>query len=64
MRIIEKIPRLVPIAARVDGIYFKATDEQTMLQLEAVASRHRYPVSERCTYQIKNAELGSAPVKP
>ena len=64
MRIIEKIPRLVPIAARVDGIYFKATDEPSMLQLEAVASRHRYPVTERCTYQIKNAELGSVPVNP
>ena len=64
MRLIEKIPRIVPIAARVDGIYFKADDESTMLQLEAIASRHRYPVSDRCTYQIKNAKLGGAPVNP
>ena len=64
MRVIEQLPRVVPLAARVDGIYFKAADEPTRFELEAIASRQCYPVTDRCTYQIKNTELGSAPVNP
>ena len=45
MVLIEKLPRIVPLAARVDAVYFMARDEEALHELEAVASRHRYPVS-------------------
>ena len=32
MRIIEQLPRVVPLAARVDGIYFKAFVEPTIFR--------------------------------
>ena len=52
-RLLEQLPRIVPLAARVDGIYFTSKDEGAITELEALASRPHYPVSERCVYQIK-----------
>ena len=52
----EQLPRVVPLAARVDGIYYSA-DEESELQLEALASRHQYAVTKRCVYAIKHATL-------
>ena len=62
-RLIESLPRIVPLAARVDGIYYMAPDVAST-ELEALASRHKYPVSERGVFQLKDCKLSSMPVNP
>ena len=37
-RLIERIPRIIPLAARVDGIYFSSKHAESVTELEALAS--------------------------
>ena len=60
MCLIESLPRVIPLAARVDGIYFSA-DKEAADELEAKASRYHYDVSERCVFQIKKCKLSELP---
>ena len=64
MRIIEKLPRIVPLAARVDGIYFAANDKNALMELENAALKERYPISEKSVYQLKDCEIRNMPNNP
>ena len=64
MRIIEKLPSIVPVAARVDGIYFAAADTHALMELEVAALKERYPISEMPVYQIKDCDIKDAPHNP
>ena len=52
MRLIERVPNIVPLAARVDGIYFAARNAYATTELKALASDHTYGISQRSVYQI------------
>ena len=64
MRLIETMPRIIPLAARVDGIYFAADSIESVYHLEAVASRHQYPVSERSIFATKECKVEHIPLNP
>ena len=61
-RLIERIPRIVPLAARVDGIYFSSSHADAVTELEALASRHQYSVTERPVFKMKEADWGCLPI--
>ena len=54
-RILEKIPAAIPLAARVDGIYFAVQNHNQLHEAEALAARNTYPVSKRQVFCSKNA---------
>ena len=60
-RLIERIPRIIPLAARVDGISFSSKHAESVTELEALASRHQYSVTERSVFKMKQADWGSLP---
>lgn len=60
MKLIEKVPRLVPLAARVDGIYFAGSAEATT-ELKALAFDCKYALSQRSVYQLKDARIDNLP---
>ena len=64
MRILENIPTAIPLAARVDGIYFAAKDMTTLHEVEAHAARHKYAVSERSVYCLKDCKIDNMPMNP
>ena len=64
MRILEQIPAAIPLAARVDGIYFAAKDMTTLHEVEAHATRHKYGVSERSVYCLKDCKIDNMPMNP
>ena len=54
-RILEKIPAAIPLAARVDGIYFAVRNPDQLNEVEALAAHHTYSVSQRQVFCPKNA---------
>ena len=60
-RLIERIPRIIPLAARVDGIYFPSKHADSVTELEALASRYQYSVTERYVFKMEKADWGSLP---
>ena len=62
-RILESIPVVIPLAARVDGIYFAYSNDDALRQVEAKAFAHSYPISQKRVYQIKD-ECTELPINP
>ena len=60
-RLIERIPAIIPLAARVDGIYFAARSEETTNALKALAFESKYDITQRDVYQIKAARVDNLP---
>ena len=57
MRLSEALPTTIPLAARVDSVHAVANSMDAVYQLEALASRHNYPVSERPVYATKDCKV-------
>ena len=55
MQIFECIPRVIPLAARVDGIYFAAKSREDVSEVATLARIHHYPISKRFVYAIKDS---------
>ena len=55
MQIFECIPRVIPLAARVDGIYFAAKTREDISEVATLARLHHYPISNRFVYAIKDS---------
>ena len=55
MHIFECIPQVIPLAARVDGIYFAAKTREDISEVMTLAQRNRYPISNRLVYAIKDS---------
>ena len=64
MRILEKIPTAIPLAARVDGIYFAYQNESTLHKVEDAADKNKYPISDRGVFQIKDEPNKEIPTNP
>ena len=64
MRILEQIPTAIPLAARVDGIYFAYQNESTLHKVEDAADKNKYPISERSVFQIKDEPNKEIPTNP
>ena len=60
MRLIERVPSVVPIATRVDGIYFAARTAAATAELNALAFGHTHSISQRNIFQIKAARKAKA----
>ena len=43
-----------PLAARVDGIYFAAKTQEDICEVVSLARIHKYPISNRLVYAIKD----------
>ena len=61
MRLIERVPIIVPLAARVDGFHFAARSAEVTTELKALAFDHTYGISQRSVYQIKAANTNNLP---
>ena len=61
MRLIERVPNIVPLAARVDGVYFAARSAEATTELKSLAFDHTYGISQRSVYQIKAARTDHLP---
>ena len=57
----EKILAILPIAARVDGIYFTGRTPEAVTALKALAFDQKYDISQRNVYQIKSAKVENLP---
>ena len=51
IRIIECVPRAIPLAARVDGIYWTTECLESAIELHELAAKHRYSSSRRPVYK-------------
>ena len=60
-RLLDRIPCILPLAARVDGIYFAARTKDAVDEWKAVAFEHKYAISERYAYPLKDAKVENLP---
>ena len=55
MQLFECIPQATPLTTRVDGVYFAANTQEDICEFVPLARIHRYPISDRLVYAIKDA---------
>ena len=60
-RLLDRLPCILPLAARTDGIYFAARTDAAVDELKALAFEHKYAISERYVYQFKDAKAENLP---
>ena len=63
-RILEKIPAAIPLATRVDGIYFGVRGPDQLHEVEALAARNTYSVSQRPVFCLKDCKINNMPINP
>ena len=59
---LERLPKIIPLAARVDGIYWTTHCEESKHKLYQLADEHRYNISQRNVYCMKRCKIDSLPV--
>ena len=62
IRLLERVPKIIPLAARVDGIYWTSQCEESKRRLVELADEHRYSISRRNVYCMKRCNIDSLPV--
>ena len=62
IRLMERLPRIIPLAARVDGIYWTAECLDSAIELHELAAEHRYDISRRPVYKMKECRMDKMPV--
>ena len=62
IRRLEHVPKIIPLVARVDGIYWTTHCEESRRELEALADEHKYNISQRNVYCMKHCKIDSLPV--
>ena len=62
IRLMERLPRIVPLAARVDGIYWTTDCPESAAELHEIAAEHRYSISQRPVYKMKDCRMDKMPV--
>ena len=62
IRLLEHVPKIIPLAARVDGIYWTTHCEESKRKLYQLADEHRYSISQRNVYCMKGCKIDSLPV--
>ena len=60
-KLIERIPAIVSLATRVDGIYCQARTQEATAALKAIAFDSKYQILQRCVYQIEAAKEDNLP---
>ena len=56
IRLIERIPRIMPLAARVDGIYWTTECLDSAIELHELVAEERYSMSRRPVYNMKEPQ--------
>ena len=62
IRLMERLPRIIPLAARVDGIYWTTECIESAIELHELAAEHRYSLSQRPVYKMKGCRMGKMPM--
>ena len=62
IRLMERLPRIVPLAARVDGIYWTTECPDSAAELHELAAEYRYSISQRPVYKMKDCRMDKMPV--
>ena len=62
IRLMERLPRIIPLAARVDGIYWTTECPESAIDLHELAAEERYSISQRPVYQMKECRMDRMPV--
>ena len=52
IRLLERVPKIIPLAARVDGIYWTTYCEESRRRLYQLADEHKYNISQRNVYNM------------
>merc|ERR1712102_179236 len=64
IRLMERVPRIIPLAARVDGIYWTTECLDSAIELHELAAEERYSMSRRPVYKMKECRMDRMPVNP
>ena len=62
IRLMEQLPRIVPLAARVDGIYWTTECLDSAIDLHELAAEERYSISHRPVYKMKECRMDKMPL--
>ena len=62
IRLMERIPRIIPLAARVDGIYWTTECLDSAIELHELVAEERYSMSRRPVYKMKECRMDKMPV--
>ena len=62
IRLMERLPRIVTLAARVDGIYWTTDCPESAAELHELAAGHRYNINQRPVYKMKDCRMDKMPV--
>ena len=62
IRLMERLPRIIPLAARVDGIYWTTECLDSAIELHELAAGHRYGISQRPVYKMSECRMEKMPV--
>ena len=57
IRLFERLPKIISLAARVDGIYWTTHCEESKHKLHQLADEHKYNISQRNVYCMKRCKL-------
>ena len=47
IRLLERVPKIIPLAARVDGIYWTTCCGESRCEFDQLADEHKYIISKR-----------------
>ena len=59
---LERVPKIIPLEARVDGIYWTPYFDESRHRLHQLADGHKYSISHRNVYSMKKCKIDSLPV--
>ena len=62
IRLLERVPKIIPLAAIVDGIYWTTYCEESRHKLHQLAGEHKYNINQRHVYCMKRCKIDSLPV--
>ena len=62
IRLMERLPRIIPLAARVDGIYWTTECSESAIELHELAAGECYSISQRPVYKMKDCRMDKMPV--
>ena len=61
IRLMERLPRIIPLAARVEGIYWTTECLDSTIDPHELAAGHCYNMSRRPMHKMKECNMGKCP---